>query len=56
MMIVVRLFARLFLLPGDIVRRKIGMTVTEDGGLLRSIVNMIVWGTVILLIWVAFFE
>lgn len=44
-----------FLYPGDLVRRKIGMTVEEDGGMLRSIVNMIVWGTLVLLIWFQFF-
>ncbi|WP_018689045.1 hypothetical protein [Ahrensia kielensis] len=44
-----------FLYPGDLVRRKVGMTVEEDGGMLRSIVNMIVWGTLVLLVWFQFF-
>ena len=30
----------LFLLPGDLVRQKLGITVEEDGGLIRSFVNM----------------
>lgn len=40
----------LFLLPGDLVRRQLGITVDEDGGLIRSFINMCVWGTVTLLI------
>lgn len=41
----------IFLWPGDCVRRKIGMSVEEDGGILRSFVNMCVWGT--LVTWIA---
>lgn len=51
---ILKLLAKVFLLPGDIVRRKVGMSVEEDGGMLRSIVNMIVWGTFALLVWLAF--
>lgn len=40
----------LFLLPGDLVRQKLGITVEQDGGLIRSFVNMCVWGTIALLI------
>lgn len=50
-----KLLLQLFLYPGDLVRRKVGITVEEDGGMLRSIVNMIVWGTIFLLIWFRFF-
>lgn len=32
------------------------MTVEEDGGMLRSFINMCVWGTVLLLIALAMFE
>jgi len=35
----------ILLLPGDLVRQKIGMSVEEDGGILRSFVNMCIWGT-----------
>lgn len=41
---------RLFLLPGDIVRKRLGITVEEDGGLIRSFVNMCVWGALLLAI------
>ncbi|MGB7286960.1 MAG: hypothetical protein WBC71_08515 [Salaquimonas sp.] len=34
----------IFLLPGDLVRRQLKMTVEEDGGILRSFINMCVWG------------
>lgn len=37
---------RLFLAPGDLVRRRLGITVEEDGGIIRSFVNMCVWGLV----------
>ncbi|WP_299868115.1 hypothetical protein [uncultured Hoeflea sp.] len=40
----------LFLLPGDLVRQKLGITVEQDGGLIRSFINMCVWGTIALLI------
>lgn len=46
-MAVLRGFVYVLLLPGDIVRRKLGMTVEEDGGILRSFVNMCVWGAVL---------
>ncbi|SOE17533.1 hypothetical protein SAMN05877838_2433 [Hoeflea halophila] len=40
----------LFLLPGDLVRRQLGISVEQDGGLIRSFINMCVWGAVTLLI------
>ncbi|MGJ8570680.1 MAG: hypothetical protein ACSHXI_08270 [Hoeflea sp.] len=40
----------LFLLPGDLVRRRLGITVEQDGGLIRSFINMCFWGAVALLI------
>jgi hypothetical protein len=40
----------LFLLPGDLVRRQLGITVEQDGGLIRSFINMCFWGAVALLI------
>jgi len=45
----------LFLLPGDLVRRKLGITVEQDGGLIRSFVNMCFWGAVALLIALKFY-
>ena len=34
----------IFLLPGDLVRRRLGITVEQDGGLIRSFINMCFWG------------
>ena len=39
-----------FLLPGTLVLKWIGITVDEDGGVLRSFINMCFWGVV--LVWV----
>lgn len=46
-MVVLRALTYIFLLPGDIVRRQLGMTVEEDGGILRSFINMCVWGALL---------
>jgi len=35
-----------FLFPGNIVVQKLGISVEEDGGILRSFINMCVWGIV----------
>lgn len=40
----------LFLLPGDLVRRKLGISIDQDGGLIRSFVNMCFWGAISLMI------
>ncbi len=34
-----------FLFPGNLMLRKCGISIEEDGGLFRSFVNMCVWGT-----------
>ncbi|MFK7903222.1 MAG: hypothetical protein AB8B49_10330 [Nitratireductor sp.] len=41
-----KLVTDIFLWPGDWVRQKVGMSVEEDGGILRSFVNMCVWGSI----------
>jgi len=38
------LFLWVFFAPGNYVLRKAGITIEEDGGILRSFVNMCVWG------------
>jgi hypothetical protein len=45
----------LFLLPGDVVRRRLGITVEEDGGMIRSFVNMCVWGAIALSVALNYF-
>ncbi len=44
----------IFLWPGDLVRRKLGIELERDGGIIRSFVNMIVWGGIILFIGLRF--
>jgi len=39
----------LFLLPGDLVRRQLGITVEQDGGWIRSFINRCCWGAITLL-------
>ncbi len=39
----------IFFWPGDFVSRKMGTTAEEDGGVLRSFVNMIFWGALFLI-------
>jgi len=49
------LFLKLFFLPGTLVLQKIGVTVEEDGGVLRSFVNMCVWGFTAMVIAITLF-
>lgn len=37
-----------FLWPGDYVRRRLGIDLEQDGGIVRSFVNMVFWGAVTL--------
>ncbi|MBC6718729.1 hypothetical protein H9Q09_21335 [Aurantimonas sp. DM33-3] len=37
-----------FLFPGNLALEKCGISVEEDGGVFRSIINMCVWGAIIL--------
>lgn len=46
---------RVFLFPGDVVRKRLGITVEEDGGMIRSFVNMCVWGALLLAIGLRYF-
>ncbi len=45
-----QLTLKIFLFPGDFVRRKLGITVEEDGGIIRSFINSSVWGALALLV------
>ncbi len=49
-MSIIRLLETVFLWPGDRVRRWLGIEVEEDGGIIRSFVNMTVWGAVTLVV------
>ena len=43
-MFLLRGLSNLFLLPGTLVINAFGVSVEQDGGVLRSFVNMIFWG------------
>lgn len=45
-MFLLKFLLKIFLFPGDLVRRLAGITVEQDGGILRSFVNMCFWGVV----------
>ncbi len=45
-----QLTLKIFFFPGDFVRRKLGITVEEDGGIIRSFINSSVWGALALLV------
>lgn len=45
-----------FLLPGTLTINAIGISVDEDGGILRSLINMLFWGViaVVIVFWYLF--
>ena len=45
-MALLRLFANSFLLPGTLVLNAMDITVENDGGIFRSLINMIFWGII----------
>ncbi len=51
---ILRAFAKLFLLPGTIVINALDVSVEDDGGVLRSFVNMIFWGILAVVIMLPF--
>ncbi len=42
------LILQTFLLPGNAVLNMLNINIEEDGGMVRSFVNMVVWGTLFL--------
>jgi len=51
---IINLFLKIFFYPGNYVIRKAGITIEEDGGILRSFVNMCVWSLVVVVCVAAF--
>ncbi|WP_017932281.1 hypothetical protein [Robiginitomaculum antarcticum] len=43
-MVFLNFLATMFLLPGTIVLKMVGVSVDDDGGIFRSLINMIFWG------------
>ena len=50
-----RMLGTILLWPGDAVRRWLGLTVEQDGGLIRSFVNQAFWGTVAVVVALRYF-
>ncbi|MEE9375348.1 MAG: hypothetical protein V3V04_03320 [Rhizobiaceae bacterium] len=46
----------LLLLPGNIVLKMIGITVEEDSGIVRSFINSVFWGAIVLGIAMQYFD
>jgi len=47
-MIFLKALSAIFLFPGTILINLLGVSVEQDGGVLRSFVNMVFWGIVLL--------
>ena len=52
----ISLLAAGFFMPGTFVLDKMGVSIEDDGGILRSFINMCFWGTLGLLIALGIFE
>ncbi|MEE9272034.1 MAG: hypothetical protein V3U57_01995 [Robiginitomaculum sp.] len=53
-MALLRALLALFLLPGNSVIKAIGINTEEDGGIIRSFVNMMFWGILAFLLALLF--
>jgi len=49
-----RFLSAIFLLPGTLVLSSFDIPVESDGGVFRSLINMIVWGTIGVMIAIPF--
>lgn len=47
-MFILRALLNLFMWPGNAASRALSINITEDGGQVRSLINGIVWGTLLL--------
>lgn len=45
-MTILRLLATIFLFPGNAVLSSLNITIDSDGGIFRSMINMIFWGII----------
>lgn len=55
-MATMRMLTNLLFLPGTMVLAMLGVTVEEDSGILRSFINSVFWGIIILLIALAWVD
>lgn len=54
-MFILRAILKVFLLPGTLFLERIGVNIEEDGGVMRSFINMCFWGAISLWIALTFF-
>lgn len=54
-MSILKLILAGFLLPGTLFIKRMGISIEEDGGVMRSFVNMCFWGVILLWIALEFF-
>jgi hypothetical protein len=50
-----KIFTAILFLPGTIVLKRLGVSVEEDGGILRSFINASFWGMICLMIALKYF-
>jgi len=48
------IFTAIFLLPGTLVLKMLNIPVESDGGVFRSLINMIFWGVVAVMVSLPF--
>ena len=48
-MAILNAFANIFLLPGTLVLSSLNIDINDDGGVFRSLINMIFWGVVVVM-------
>ena len=53
-MAILRLLAKLFLLPGTLALSALNISEEDDGGIFRSLINMIFWGILAVIISIPF--
>ena len=54
-MAILRILTSILFFPGTIILKKLGVSVEEDGGILRSFINASFWGMICLLIALKYF-
>jgi len=53
-MAILHFLAKIFLLPGTLVLSSLNITVEDDGGIFRSLINMIFWGVIAVIVSLPF--
>jgi len=54
-MAIFKIMTKILFLPGTIILNKLGVSIEQDGGILRSFINASFWGMICLLIALKYF-